>query len=172
MAKGVEDTAFYCFNRLIGLNEVGSDPGRDGISVPDFHSYCEKMQATRPLTMTTLSTHDTKRSDDVRARLAVLSELPGTLPLRHPPLGRASTRIPHQVRIGRRISRSQHRIFLLSDPDRRVALSVDRAQAYMLKAVREAKQHTSWVANNKEFEDALNSFIERTLAHEPFIAEA
>ena len=77
MAKGVEDTAFYCFNRLIGLNEVGSDPGRDGISVPDFHSYCEKMQATRPLTMTTLSTHDTKRSDDVRARLAVLSELPG-----------------------------------------------------------------------------------------------
>ena len=55
MAKGVEDTAFYCFNRLIGMNEVGGDPGRDGFTVDDFHTYCAKMQATRPLTMTTLS---------------------------------------------------------------------------------------------------------------------
>ena len=169
MAKGVEDTAFYCFNRLIGLNEVGSDPGRDGISVPDFHSYCEKMQATRPLTMTTLSTHDTKRSDDVRARLAVLSELPG----------RFRSAIQRWSRLN-----SEFRIKSASGveyPDRNTEyfyyqtligawpLPLDRAQAYMLKAVREAKQHTSWVANNKEFEDALNSFIERTLAHEPFI---
>ncbi len=77
MAKGVEDTAFYCYNRLTGMNEVGSDPGRDGLSVAEFHAYCAKMQATHPATMTTLSTHDTKRSDDVRARLAVLSEIPG-----------------------------------------------------------------------------------------------
>jgi len=169
MAKGVEDTAFYCFNRLIGLNEVGSDPGRDGISVADFHVYCEKMQATRPLTMTTLSTHDTKRSDDVRARLAVLSELPG----------RFRSAIQRWSRIN-----SDFRTKSLSGaeyPDRNTEyfyyqtligawpLPLDRAQAYMLKVVREAKQQTSWVANNKEFEDALSSFIERTLAHEPFL---
>ena len=77
MAKGVEDTAFYCYNRLTGMNEVGSDPGSDGSSVDEFHAYYAKMQATHPSTMTTLSTHDTKRSDDVRARLAVLSEIPG-----------------------------------------------------------------------------------------------
>jgi (1->4)-alpha-D-glucan 1-alpha-D-glucosylmutase len=77
MAKGVEDTAFYCYDRLTGMNEVGSDPGRNGLSVAEFHAYCAKMQETHPLTMTALSTHDTKRSDDVRARLAVLSEIPG-----------------------------------------------------------------------------------------------
>ena len=77
MAKGVEDTAFYCYDRLTGLNEVGSDPGRNGVSIAEFHAYSAKMQETHPSTMTALSTHDTKRSDDVRARLAVLSEIPG-----------------------------------------------------------------------------------------------
>lgn len=71
MAKGVEDTAFYCFNRLLALNEVGGDPGNDGLTLEEFHAYQTKMQKTHPQTMTTLSTHDTKRSDDVRARLAV-----------------------------------------------------------------------------------------------------
>jgi (1->4)-alpha-D-glucan 1-alpha-D-glucosylmutase len=169
MAKGVEDTAFYCFNRLIGMNEVGSDPGRDGLTVDEFHAWCEKMHATRPLTMTTLSTHDTKRSDDVRARLAVLSELPG----------RFSSAIQRWSRIN-----SEFRTKTVSGvefPDRNTEyfyyqtligawpLSVERAQAYMLKAMREAKQQTSWVANNKEFEDALHTFIEKTLAHPPFL---
>jgi (1->4)-alpha-D-glucan 1-alpha-D-glucosylmutase len=77
MAKGVEDTAFYCFNRMIGLNEVGAAPNRNGLTVAEFHDYCAKMQRTHPLTMTTLSTHDTKRADDVRARLAVITEVPG-----------------------------------------------------------------------------------------------
>ena len=77
MAKGVEDTAFYCFNRMIGLNEVGGAPDSNGLTVEEFHDYCAKMQATHPLTMTTLSTHDTKRADDVRARLAAITEIPG-----------------------------------------------------------------------------------------------
>ncbi len=76
MAKGVEDTAFYCYNRLVAMNEVGADPGSDGMSVDEFHAYNAKMQAKHPKTMTTLSTHDTKRADDVRARLLVLSEIP------------------------------------------------------------------------------------------------
>ncbi|MBV8114104.1 MAG: malto-oligosyltrehalose synthase [Silvibacterium sp.] len=168
MAKGVEDTAFYCFNRLVGLNEVGSDPGRDGISLAEFHGYCYKMHATRPLTMTTLSTHDTKRSDDVRARLAVLSEVPGRF---HSAIQRWS-RINREFRV-KSSSGVEH-------PDRNTEyfyyqtlvgawpLPLDRAQSYMLKAVREAKQQTTWVANNKEFEEALHSFIEKTLAHQPF----
>ena len=75
MAKGVEDTAFYCYNRMIGLNEVGGAPDSNGNTIDQFHEYCARMQAQHPLAMTTLSTHDTKRSDDVRARLAVLTEI-------------------------------------------------------------------------------------------------
>jgi (1->4)-alpha-D-glucan 1-alpha-D-glucosylmutase len=166
MAKGVEDTAFYCYNRLSGMNEVGSDPGRNGLSVGEFHAYCEKMQATHPLTMTALATHDTKRSDDVRARLAVLSEVAGRF-----------------AGVLQRWSRMNRPFLTREMPDRNTEylyyqtligawpLPVDRAQAYMLKAAREAKQQTSWVANNKEFEDALNRFIERTLGHAPFVRD-
>jgi (1->4)-alpha-D-glucan 1-alpha-D-glucosylmutase len=77
MAKGVEDTAYYCWNRLTAMNEVGGDPDCDGFSLEHFHEYQVKMQKTFPMTMTTLSTHDTKRSDDVRARMiGALSEIP------------------------------------------------------------------------------------------------
>ena len=76
MAKGVEDTALYCYNRMIGLNEVGSAPDREGLSLREFHDRCAQRQATHPYTMNTLTTHDTKRCEDVRARLAVLTEIP------------------------------------------------------------------------------------------------
>ncbi len=77
MAKGVEDTAFYRYNRLVALNEVGGDPDRFGVSPAEFHDRNAGRVASWPRTMTTLSTHDTKRSEDVRARLAVLAEIPG-----------------------------------------------------------------------------------------------
>jgi (1->4)-alpha-D-glucan 1-alpha-D-glucosylmutase len=171
MAKGVEDTAFYCFDRLTGMNEVGSDPGRNGLSVAEFHAYCAKMQATHPATLVTLSTHDTKRSDDVRARQAVLSEIPGRF-------GAAVQRWSRMNNAFRTAQRGAATI-----PDRNTEylyyqtligawpLPMDRAQAYMLKAVREAKQQTSWVANNKEFEEALRMFIELTLNYAPFLRE-
>ena len=166
MAKGVEDTAFYNYNRLIGLNEVGGDPGLPGVSVREFHDYCERMQATFPRTMVTLSTHDTKRSDDVRARLAVLSEDPKWF----------------QDAL-KRWSRT-NRIFRTNgfpDPNTEYfyyqtligawPLSMDRALAYMEKAVREAKSQTSWTSNNREFEEALRKFIRCTLEYEPFLNE-
>jgi (1->4)-alpha-D-glucan 1-alpha-D-glucosylmutase len=171
MAKGVEDTAFYCFNRLTGMNEVGSDPGRDGLSVDEFHTYCAKMQATHPSTMTTLSTHDTKRSDDVRARLAVLSEIAG----RFGSAVQRWSRMNNAFRTAKRGSPAM--------PDRNTEylyyqtligawpLTMERVQSYMLKATREAKQQTSWVANNKEFEEALRMFIELTLNYAPFLRE-
>jgi (1->4)-alpha-D-glucan 1-alpha-D-glucosylmutase len=129
------------------------------------------MQATRPTTMTTLATHDTKRSDDVRARLAVLSELPG----RFGSVVQRWSRMNSAFRTRRAGAEAM--------PDRNTEylyyqtligawpLPLDRAQAYMMKAVREAKQQTSWVANNKEFEDALNMFIEYTLNYAPFVKE-
>jgi len=171
MAKGVEDTAFYCYNRLTGMNEVGSDPGRDGLSVGEFHAYCTKMQATHPATMTTLATHDTKRSDDVRARIAVLSEIPGRF---NSAIQRWS-RMNSAFKTGKRGAPAM--------PDRNTEylyyqtligawpLPMERAQDYMLKAVREAKQQTTWVANNKEFEEALRMFIELTLNYAPFLRE-
>jgi (1->4)-alpha-D-glucan 1-alpha-D-glucosylmutase len=166
MAKGVEDTAFYCFNRMIGFNEVGGAPNSNGITIDQFHDYCARMQAQHPLTMTTLSTHDTKRSDDVRARLAVLSEIPS----------RWRTVLHRWSRMNRHF-RTQ------GAPDRNTEyflyqtligawpISTDRVTAYMEKAVREAKQQTSWTRENKEFEDALKRFIGRILDSGEFVSE-
>ena len=77
MAKGVEDTAFYRWTRFTARNEVGNDPAKFGVTPDEFHDTTDDRQRRWPTGMTTLSTHDTKRSEDVRARLAVLSELPG-----------------------------------------------------------------------------------------------
>jgi len=165
MAKGVEDTAFYCFNRMIGLNEVGNDPGLDGISIDAFHSYFAKMQATHPLTMTTLSTHDAKRADDVRARLATITEIPGQW---RSALHRWS-RMNANFRTGSFPDRNTE-YFLYQTLIGAWPISKERLTAYMEKAVREAKQQTSWTQNNKEFEDALRNFIERILDSPSFVA--
>jgi len=170
MAKGVEDTAYYCYNRLSSMNEVGGDPGGNGVSVAEFHAYCEKMQATHPLTMTALATHDTKRSDDVRARLAVLAEIPG----------RFSSAIQRWARMNAPF-RKRSATGSMPDPNTEYLyyqtvigawpLTVERAQGYMMKAAREAKMQTTWVANNTEFEDALMEFVARTMTHEPFVKD-
>src|SRR5262249_54011742 len=76
MAKGLEDTAFYCYNRLLSLNEVGGDPARFGVAPAALHRYLKERRERWPTALSTTSTHDTKRSEDVRARLNVLSELP------------------------------------------------------------------------------------------------
>ncbi|HEX7157946.1 MAG TPA: malto-oligosyltrehalose synthase [Edaphobacter sp.] len=171
MAKGVEDTALYCYNRLLAMNEVGGDPGRNGISIGEFHEYCAKMQATHPLTMTALATHDTKRSDDVRARLAVLSEM----------AGRFGAAIQRWSRMNSDFLKGRPGLGAM--PDRNTEylyyqtligawpISGERVQSYMRKAVREAKQQTSWTAVNREFEEALEKFIAKTLDHAPFIKE-
>jgi (1->4)-alpha-D-glucan 1-alpha-D-glucosylmutase len=174
MAKGVEDTAFYCYNRLVAMSEVGGNPGSDGISVEDFHMYNAKMQATHPHTMVTLSTHDTKRSDDVRARLAVLSEMPAKF---GGALNRWS-RMNNDLRTDLFPGGGAGNL-----PDRNTEymlyqtmigawpITNERLQEYMLKATREAKQRTSWTANNAEFEVALRTFIDAILKHAPFVTD-
>jgi (1->4)-alpha-D-glucan 1-alpha-D-glucosylmutase len=166
MAKGVEDTAFYCFNRMIGLNEVGGAPDRDGAAIEEFHRYCERMQATRPLTMTTLSTHDTKRGEDVRARLAALTEIPGRWRAALNRWSRVNTTFKTNNFPDRNTEYFLYQTLIGAWPASR-----ERLLAYMEKAVREAKLQTSWTQQNKEFEDALRNFIERILESREFIED-
>jgi (1->4)-alpha-D-glucan 1-alpha-D-glucosylmutase len=148
------------------LNEVGGSPDRNGISIAEFHEYCTKMQAEHPLTMTTLSTHDTKRSDDVRARLAVLTEITA----RWKSTVNRWARKNAQFKTGNFPDRNTE-YFLYQTLVGTWPISAERLTAYMEKAAREAKQQTSWTQQNKEFEDALKTFIERLLDSEEFIKE-
>ena len=164
MAKGVEDTAFYCYNRMIGLNEVGGAPNRDGLTCSELLTYCAKMQASLPQAMTTLSTHDTKRSDDVRARLAVITEVPAQWRSSLRRWSRINASFKTEGKPDRNTEYFLYQTIIGAWPIER-----DRLTAYMEKAVREAKQQTSWTQPNKEFEDSLKIFIERIYGSEEFM---
>lgn len=166
MAKGVEDTAFYCWNRLVAMNEVGGDPDCDGFNLEHFHAYQAKMQETFPATMTTLSTHDTKRSDDVRARMVVLSEMPDAFAeaVRRWSAHNARHRRGDQIDPGTEW-------FLYQTLVGAWPISGERLRGYMEKAMREAKVRTSWVAHNEEYEGALNVYVDSLLGDREFIAD-
>jgi (1->4)-alpha-D-glucan 1-alpha-D-glucosylmutase len=166
MAKGVEDTAFYCSNRLVAMNEVGADPDCDGFSLDYFHTYNEATQRTFPQTMTALSTHDTKRADDVRARLAVLTEIPDAF---HELAQRWSARNAKYNDSGNVDHGTEW--FLYQTLIGAWPIDAERLRGYMEKAMREAKMRTSWVAQNAEYEDALRNFIDALLADQAFVAE-
>ncbi len=180
MAKGLEDTALYCYSRMIGLNEVGSAPDRDGLTLDEFHRHCANRQAQYPFTMNTLTTHDTKRCEDVRARLAVLTEIPARW---KSALGRW-TRLNAPFKTGVPNGRSSSLGWKSGAfPDRNTEyflyqtligswpICAGRLTAYMEKAAREAKQQTSWTQQNKEFEEALKNFIEKILQSREFVAD-
>jgi (1->4)-alpha-D-glucan 1-alpha-D-glucosylmutase len=170
MAKGVEDTAFYCYNRLVAMSEVGGDPASNGITVKEFHAYNAKMQATHPHTMTTLSTHDTKRSDDVRARLAMLSEVAEEFGTALNRWSRMNNDLRAELKLGEYPDRNTE-YMLYQTLIGAWPITVERLQEYMLKAIREAKQKTTWTSNNQEFEDALSKFIDAILQHETFVTD-
>jgi len=174
MAKGLEDTAFYRYNRLVSLNDVGGDLHRFGTSVQEFHAANQQRLRDWPHTMLAGSTHDSKRSEDVRARIDVLSEISPLWGLR--------------VRAWRRFNRAHRSMvngvaaptpndeYLLyqtllgawplepmgDENDRRTFC--ERIQNYMLKAMREAKQNTSWINRNTEYETAVTSFVQALLS--------
>jgi (1->4)-alpha-D-glucan 1-alpha-D-glucosylmutase len=164
MAKAAEDTAFYRYVRFAALNEVGGDPGRFGSSVAAFHRKNQTRAASWPLTMLASSTHDTKRGEDVRARLAVLSERPelwealigvvmaenGRLAVEHPEQPSPSPSalyLAAQTALGALPVEASEGAF--TD-----ALQ-ERLAAYMLKAVREAKRETRWIGPDLAYEDGL-----------------
>ncbi len=163
MAKGVEDTAFYCFNRLTSLNEVGGDPNINGVSVAEFHGYNERIQQTHPNTLLTLSTHDTKRSDDVRARLQVLSEVPEEFSEQVIAWSSQNAKYIQGEWPDKGTEWFLYQTLLGAWP-----ISAERLKAYMLKATREAKQHTSWTTNNKDYEDGVCFFIDSIFSDSMF----
>ncbi|HYI32935.1 MAG TPA: malto-oligosyltrehalose synthase [Glaciibacter sp.] len=148
MAKGVEDTAYYQYSRLTSLNEVGAEPAEFAISIDEFHGRQQLRLAASPHSMTTLSTHDTKRGEDVRARISVLAEIPGewesalaTLRAAKPIGDPALENLLWQAIIG-------------ASP-----ASPERLHAYAEKAAREAGTSTTWTAPNDEFEEAMHDLI-------------
>jgi (1->4)-alpha-D-glucan 1-alpha-D-glucosylmutase len=170
MAKAMEDTAFYRDHRLDALNDVGGDPRRFGVSVAAFHAANIARLRFRPHAMLGTTTHDTKRSEDLRARLAVLSEMPREWrqaidrwrALNAPRAARAEIRIaPHDELL---LYQTLVGIWPLQPADTEALAALRaRVQAYMLKAVREAKELTSWIVPNTAYEAALAQFIDQLL---------
>ncbi|MBV8642638.1 MAG: malto-oligosyltrehalose synthase [Candidatus Eremiobacteraeota bacterium] len=169
-AKGVEDTAFYRSIRLVALNEVGGDPAQFGTSVEEFHRQNAVRAATRPHAMVTTATHDMKRGEDVRARLAVLSEVPSEWKLvltrwsaLNRPLRGAVT--PHAEYLLYQTLLGAWPIELLDDvaPGPALDAFTERVGAYALKAEREAKLRTSWTAPDQAYEEALLAFVHGVL---------
>jgi (1->4)-alpha-D-glucan 1-alpha-D-glucosylmutase len=166
VAKGVEDTAFYRYNRLIALNEVGGHPSRFGFTLQEFHAAAGERARRWPCTMLGSSTHDTKRSEDVRARLAVLSELASGWRMT---LARWSRM--NQGEISKSDEYHYYQALIGIWPGEVTEDLAGRLKAYMLKAAREAKLRTSWINPDAEYEKALERFVEQSLANETFVRD-
>ena len=162
-AKGVEDTAFYRHARLLSLNEVGGDPGRFGVSLDEFHDYAGTMQERWPTAMTTLSTHDTKRSEDVRARISVLSEVPDEW----------SAAVSRWMPIGEKLGCPDARTgyFFWQTMVGAWPLDVERATRYMEKATREAKLATSWHSPDERYDRAVRDFVSAVFDDDGLLAD-
>ncbi|MFZ2948459.1 MAG: malto-oligosyltrehalose synthase, partial [Desulfuromonadaceae bacterium] len=172
MAKGVEDTAFYLYNRLVSLNEVGGSPERFGITQEAFHGQNIERCKSRPLAMLATSTHDTKRSEDVRARINVLSEIPELWRVGLSRWSRLNRKLKMIVDGKPVPSRNEEYLLYQTlvgtwpfcDPDEdEFSKFRIRIKEYMLKAMREAKVHTSWISPNSLHEDAAMYFIDTIL---------
>lgn len=170
MAKGMEDTAFYRYNRLCSLNEVGGEPQVFGISVEHFHESNRQRQERWPFSMLATSTHDTKRSEDVRCRINVLTEV--VLEWHRHVFKWARWNKSAKSQYGNELAPSRNDEYLLYQTlvgtwpisDKRDwDVYVDRIANYMLKAIREAKVHTSWVSPDETYEGATLSFVRNVL---------
>ncbi|HEV7502547.1 MAG TPA: malto-oligosyltrehalose synthase, partial [Vicinamibacteria bacterium] len=166
MAKGAEDTTFYVYNRLVSLNEVGGDPGHFGLSVADFHEASRAAQWKWPRGLLATSTHDSKRSEDVRARINLLSEIPEAW-----------------AGVARGWFERNRRHWGAETPDRNTEylfyqtlagtwpIETARIKAYMEKAAREAKSRTSWTSPDAAYESGLQAFVDGVMSDEAFRRE-
>ncbi|MER8010045.1 malto-oligosyltrehalose synthase [Streptomyces sp. NPDC094149] len=148
-AKSVEDTAFYRYVPLLSANEVGGEPGSPSVSPDDFHAYCARVQRDWPTTGTVVSTHDTKRSADVRAALAVLTECPG----RWADLLADVTHAEESVPDAQLAWAAWQTVFGLGPANG------ERVQQALLKHVREAGLFTSWTEQEPAYEEAVAAFV-------------
>jgi (1->4)-alpha-D-glucan 1-alpha-D-glucosylmutase len=168
MAKGIEDTAFYVYNRLISLNEVGGEPELFGTTVDTFHLHNRERHERAPLSLLCTSTHDTKRGEDVRARINVISEVPAEWKLRLGRWHRWNRRFKIDVNgvlapdRNEEVQLYQTLIGAWPDlpPDREGWRTfIARMQEYLVKAVKEAKVNTSWFNSDRSYEDAVSRFV-------------
>lgn len=183
MAKGMEDTAFYRYIPLISLNEVGSDLTRAVGSIDEFHQRNVARQAGRPRSLLCSSTHDTKRSEDVRARIHVLSEIPHAWRKAVNQWARLNRRHRREVNGLPAPSRNDEYLFyqtlvgtwpLVPPVGRELRTLTDRLIAYMEKATREAKLHTSWTNPDAQYDLAVRQFVAAVLddqSRNRFLAE-
>ena len=167
-AKGLEDTAFYRYNMLLSLNEVGGDPSRFGVTAAEFHELNHLRRQDWPYEMLATATHDTKLGEDVRARIDVLSELPDEW-------GRETSRWMRIAKTAKTIVAGDpapdrndeyrfYQVLLGAWPPGGVTETfVERMRAYMLKSVKEAKLHSSWISPDDEYEGAVRRWVERML---------
>jgi len=161
MAKGIEDTAFYRWHPLSCLTEVGGDPARFGRSADDFHAWCTRAAATHPAGMTTLSTHDSKRSEDTRARLVVLAEhaadwVAVVARLRDATADRRPARLDGATES--LLWQTLYAVSPWNGGPRGGAVEAARLDGYLEKAMREAKVHTTWTAPDEAYEAAVHGF--------------
>ena len=172
MAKALEDTSFYRYARLLSLNDVGGDPSRFGVSVAAFHHQNRARQRRWPHNLLAGSTHDNKRSEDARARLNVLTEIPAEWRTRIRRWRRLTRALRRKVATEEAPTRRDEYIFYQSlfgvwplEPPDAAALAelADRLAAYMQKAAREAKEHTSWMRPDEVYEGALERFVRAAL---------
>ena len=181
MAKGMEDCALYIYNRLISLNEVGGEPEIFGVSVPEFHRLNAERLELWPHSMLSTSTHDTKRSEDVRSRINVLSEIPTEWRERVERWSKLN--VPFRREIDGSMAPSRNDEYFLYqtllgawplgelDGDEQETFQ-RRIKAYVEKAMREAQVHTSWTDANEGYEEAVYGFVDALLsATNPFLQE-
>ncbi len=175
MAKGLEDTAFYRYNRFLSANEVGSSPAQFGGSIADFHEFNILRQQKWPLSMCALSTHDTKRGEDVRARLNVISEIPEEF--KKTVIEWAELNIKKKKRVNRKLAPDCNEEYYLyqtllgSFPwDLKEKQEfIERLKLHMVKALREAKINSDWLCPNLSYEQAVTTFSEEILNDESFL---
>jgi (1->4)-alpha-D-glucan 1-alpha-D-glucosylmutase len=166
MAKGLEDTAFYIFNRLAALNEVGGSPQQFGLSLERFHEKNRARLADQPGTLLASTTHDTKRSEDTRARMAVLSELPDEWQKWIHEWRSLNSSWKSSIEGDSAPSANEEYLVYQTllgtwpfSTEEVNEVYVERIQRYMLKAIKEAKVNSSWIQPNEDWEAAVKKFI-------------
>ena len=179
MAKGLEDTLFYIYNRLAALNEVGGEPQQFGLSIEDFHQRNLDRERDWPATLLATSTHDTKRSEDVRARMVAISEIPELWHRSLQRWGAANQRWKRMVNDLEAPDANEECLLYQTllgtwpvqvngEPEPVPASDyIERIQAYMTKALKEAKINTSWIQPNEEWDSAMHDFVAKILDPSP-----
>jgi (1->4)-alpha-D-glucan 1-alpha-D-glucosylmutase len=165
-AKGIEDTAFYRYLRLLALNDVGGDPGRFGVSVAKFHEANELRALRAPRNLLVTQTHDTKRSGDVRARIGALSAL----------AEQWGEHVRRWYALTEELAQdgapdAHERYLLFQTLAGAHPIAPERLEGYVEKALREAKRNTSWVQQDHDWEGRVKRFAVALLSHQPFLAD-